>query len=69
MARYQEMLDNRGCRFTSTFIEQEGALRAEVTVKFMKNRAVYNEDGSFKEIAKDVYDTIVLNRELTVEKQ
>ncbi len=67
-SKYQEMLNNRGCGFTHTFIEQEGKLRAEVTIRFMKNRAVFNDDGSFKELAKDVYETMVLNREFTVAK-
>lgn len=66
--RYQEMLANRGCAFTSTFIEQAGSLRAEVSLKLMKNRAVYNDDGSFKEVVKDVYETIVLQREFVVAK-
>lgn len=67
-ARYQEMLDNRGCAFTSTFIDKPGNLLAQATVKFVKSRAVFDESGNFVELAKDVFETITLERNFVVEK-
>lgn len=65
--KYKEMPDNRGCAFTSTFIEQVGALRAEVRIDFTQGRSVFDEDGNSEYIV-DVIESKTLSREFTVIK-
>jgi len=63
--KYKEMLDNKGCAFTSTFIEQKGSLRAEVRIDFLQGRSIFNEDGT-SEYVQDVVESLNTSREYTV---
>ncbi|MDP3836968.1 MAG: hypothetical protein Q8Q67_02615 [bacterium] len=64
-AKYREMPDNKGCAFTSTFIEQKGSLRAEVRVDFLQGRSVF-ENGEFAEYVQDVVESLSTSREYMV---
>jgi hypothetical protein len=64
-AKYREMPDNKGCAFTSTFIEQKGSLRAEVKIDFLQGRSVF-EDGKFVEDVQDVVESLNASREYMV---
>ncbi len=63
--KYTEMLDNKGCAFTSTFIEQKGSLRAEVRIDFLQGRSVF-ENGEFVEYVQDIVESLNTSREYQV---
>jgi hypothetical protein len=64
---YREMPDNRGCAFTSTFIEKTGNLTVEARVDFLQGRSIFDEDGNF-EYVKDVVESITVSRDFSVVK-
>jgi hypothetical protein len=64
--KYREMLDNRGCGFTGTFIDKEGSLRAEAKVNFVKSKAIYDDSRNFMGTEKEVFDSITLSHEYEV---
>ncbi|PKM88566.1 hypothetical protein CVU83_01520 [Candidatus Falkowbacteria bacterium HGW-Falkowbacteria-2] len=63
--KYREMPDNKGCAFTSTFIEAKGSLRAEVRIDFLQGRSVF-ENGEFVEYVQDVVESLSISREYQV---
>lgn len=63
--KYQEMPDNKGCAFTSTFIEQKGSLKVEVRIDFLQGRSVF-ENGEFVEYVQDVVESLNVSREYQV---
>lgn len=65
-AKFKEMPDNKGCAFTSTFIDQKGALRAEVRIDFLQGRSVFDDEGNFVEYVQDVIESISTSREYQV---
>ncbi len=64
-SKFREMPDNRGCAFTSTFIDQKGSLRAEVRIDFTQGRSVFDEAGNSEYII-DVVESKTLSREFIV---
>lgn len=65
-SKFREMPDNRGCAFTSTFIDQKGSLRAEVRIDFTQGRSVFDENGKYVEYVTDVVDSKTLTRDFIV---
>jgi hypothetical protein len=63
--KYREMPDNKGCGFTSTFIEQKGSLRAEVKIDFLQGRSIFDDEGN-GEYVQDVVESLNASREYTV---
>ena len=66
-SKFREMPDNRGCAFTSTFIDQKGSLRAEVRIDFTQGRSVFDENGKYVEYVTDVVDSKTLTRDFIVD--
>lgn len=64
--KYKEMPDNKGCAFTSTFIDQKGSLKAEVRIDFLQGRSVFDDDGKFVEYVQDVYESLTTSRDYQV---
>ncbi len=64
--KFREMLDNRGCGFTHTFIDQKGSLKAEVRIDFLQGRSVFDESGNFVEYVQDVVHSLTTSREYQV---
>ena len=63
--KFREMPDNKGCGFTSTFIDERGSLRAEVRIDFLQGRSVF-ENHEFVEYVYDVVESLNTSREYTV---
>lgn len=64
--QFREMLDNRSCDFTDTFIDQIGSLRAEVKIQFKQGRSVFDEAGNYQEYVHDIVEEFILSRDFTV---
>ena len=65
-AKFKEMPDNKGCAFTSTFIDQKGSLKAEVRIDFLQGRSVFDDAGNFVEYVQDVIKSLNTSREYRV---
>ncbi len=63
--KFREMPDNKGCGFTSTFIDEKGSLKAEVRIDFLQGRSVF-ENGEFVDYVYDVVESLNTSREYTV---
>jgi len=67
-SKFREMLNNKSCGFTSTFIDKTGSLRAEVRIDFTQGRSTFDESGAYTGYVNDVVDSKTLFREFTVIK-
>lgn len=62
---YQERLDNSPCDFTSTFLEKDGIVTAEVDFKILERLSVLDDNGEY-DYVRDEVETITLSHDFTI---